>query len=75
MPLGDLIDIDKEIERLEKELTETEGEIKRCAGKLNNKGFTDKAPEAVVKAEQEKLDKYTELKQKIGDRLAALKGK
>ena len=45
LPLADLIDFEKEIERLEKEKSKLEGEIKRVVGKLSNEGFTKKAPE------------------------------
>lgn len=58
MPLGELIDIDKEIARLAEEAKKLEGEIKRANGKLNNKSFVDKAPEKVVQAERDKLAEY-----------------
>jgi valyl-tRNA synthetase len=73
MPLEDLMDISKEIERLEKEMAELEAEIKRANGKLNNKGFTDKAPEKVVKDEKAKLEKYREFYKKVSERLISLK--
>jgi len=75
MPLEDLMDISKEIERLEKEMKDLVGEIKRSEGKLNNKGFTDKAPEQVVNDEKEKLEKYKTLYEKVSERLSALKEK
>ena len=58
LPLDELVDKDKERERLTKEKTRLEGEIKRVEGKLNNKGFTDKAPAAVVEEERKKGEKY-----------------
>ena len=58
MPLGELIDIDKEIKRLQDEAAKLEGEIKRAQGKLSNKSFVDKAPENVVQAERDKLNEY-----------------
>ncbi len=73
MPLEDLMDIGKEIERLEKELGGLNGEIKRSTGKLNNKGFTDKAPAKVVEEEKAKLEKYKELFEKVQNRLNSLK--
>lgn len=55
IPLGDLVDIDKEIARLEKEQKNLEGEIARSKGKLNNQGFLAKAPAQLVDQEKEKL--------------------
>ena len=54
LPMEELVDKKKEIERLEKEKASLISEIKRVEGKLSNKGFTDKAPAAVVAAEAEK---------------------
>jgi valyl-tRNA synthetase len=73
IPLADLIDFEKEVERLEKEKSKLAGEIKRGQGKLNNKGFTDKAPEKVVEAEKEKLEKYIDMYNKVIDRIEQLK--
>ena len=47
-------------------------EIKRAEGKLNNKGFTDKAPKNLVDAEKAKLEKYNEMKCKIEEQLKEL---
>ena len=44
IPLGELVDVKKEVERLTKELENTENEITRAQGKLNNAGFVAKAP-------------------------------
>lgn len=60
MPLGELIDIEKEIARLNGEAEKLQGEIKRAEGKLSNKSFVDKAPEKVVQAERDKLAEYKE---------------
>ena len=65
VPLGDLVDVEKEIERLNAELEKTEGEIARANGKLSNPGFTEKAPKQLVEAEKAKLQKFIELKEKI----------
>lgn len=72
LPLGELIDVQKEQRRLEKELAQNSGEIKRAQGKLNNKGFTDKAPAHVVEEERKKLEKYIDLEQKLQERIAFL---
>ena len=58
LPLDELVDKAKEIERLEKEQKRLEGEIKRVEGKLSNKGFTEKAPAAVVEEERKKGEQY-----------------
>ena len=72
IPMGELIDFDKERARLSAEIERVDGEIARAEGKLANKGFTDKAPAALVEKEREKLDKYRELKKWLEDSLAAL---
>ncbi len=61
IPLEEIIDRDKEIERLKGEIKRLEGEIKRASGKLNNESFVSKAPEKVVNEEREKLAKYEEM--------------
>ena len=48
IPFAELVDIDKEIERLKKEEGRLQGEIKRCNGMLNNEKFTSKAPQAKI---------------------------
>jgi valyl-tRNA synthetase len=55
IPADDLIDYAAERERLEKERTRLDGEIKRLSSKLANEGFTAKAPGEVVNSEREKL--------------------
>ncbi len=65
MPLGELVDKDKELERLNKEKTKLEGEIKRVEGKLNNQGFVAKAPQKVIDEEKEKGVKYKEMLEKV----------
>ena len=56
IPMAGLIDKDAELARLGKQIDRLTKEVARLGGKLSNKGFTDKAPEAVVAAEQQKLD-------------------
>ncbi len=65
IPLGELVDYDKELARLKGELEKTENEIKRAEGKLNNQGFVAKAPKALIDGEKAKLTKFTEIKEKI----------
>ncbi len=73
LPLGDLIDVEKELARLQKEQKSLEGEIARCNGKLQNQGFLEKAPEKVVQEEKEKLAKYAEMLERVSARLDSLK--
>lgn len=73
IPLGELIDTDKEIARLNKELDGVNKEIARGEGMLNNKGFIAKAPKQLVDAETEKLKKNRELKEKLVARIEDLK--
>ena len=72
IPLGELIDIAKEKERLKKEIETLISEIKRAEGKLNNQSFVAKAPEKVINAEKEKYEKYTEMLKNVKDRMSAL---
>lgn len=72
IPLEDLIDIAKELERLDKEKTRLDGEIKRLNGKLSNESFVSKAPTAVVEQERAKLAKYEEMYANLSDRIEVL---
>ncbi len=72
MPFADLVDVEKEKERLAKEQKRLEGEIKRCTGMLNNPKFVDKAPQAKVDEEKAKLEKYEGMLATVNERLAQL---
>ncbi len=72
MPFADLVDVEKELERLNKEKTRLEAEIKRGTGMLSNKNFVDKAPAAKVEAEKEKLKKYEETYAAVNERISQL---
>ncbi|MGN0806331.1 MAG: valine--tRNA ligase [Candidatus Coproplasma sp.] len=72
IPTGELIDADKERERLNAELEKVTAEIRRADGKLNNRGFMAKAPKKLVDAEREKLDKFIEMREKILSQLKNL---
>ena len=65
IPLGELVDTDKELARLNKELENIENEVKRASGKLSNNGFLEKAPKSLVDAEREKLNKYLDMRNKL----------
>ncbi len=71
LPLGQLVDKEKELERLSKERKHLEGEIARAKGKLSNEKFTSKAPEKVVAEERQKLAKYQDMLEKVLARIAA----
>ena len=73
MPFAELVDVEKEIERLTKEESRLQGEIKRASGMLANPKFVDKAPAAKVEEERAKLTKYTETLEQVKERLAQLK--
>ena len=72
MPMADLVDLDKERERLEKELENAENMVKRTQAKLQNESFVSRAPQNVVDAEKEKLQKYGELAEKLRASIQAL---
>ena len=65
VPLGDLVDIGKEIERLKGELAKTMEELDRAKAKLDNPNFVEKAPKQLVEQEKQKIEKYTQLREKI----------
>jgi valyl-tRNA synthetase len=65
IPLADLIDIEKERARLEKELNRLQGLEKSISAKLSNQNFVSKAPETVVNTEKEKLVKIQESLEKV----------
>lgn len=72
IPLEDLIDKSKEIERLMKEKTAAEKECALIASKLENESFVSRAPQHVVEAEREKLGKAKERLSKIEQSLKEL---
>lgn len=72
LPLEELVDIEKEIERLEKEKEKLINELKRVRGKLSNQGFINKAPKHVVDQEREKETKYQQMMDKVLERLESL---
>ena len=73
MPFAELVDIAKELERLEKEEKKLIGEVKRVEGMLSNERFMSKAPQAKIDEEKEKLVKYTSMLEQVRERLAQLK--
>ena len=73
IPLGDLVDLQKELARLEKERKNLEGEIARAQGKLNNPGFLSKAPAQLVEQEREKLKTAQSMLEALDARIEGLK--
>ncbi len=71
-PLDDVIDIEVEKARLEKELMDIEGQINRLNGLLNSP-FAEKAPPMVVQKEREKLDQFLESAKKLKEQLGQMK--
>lgn len=72
IPLGELVDIEKEKERLKAELENVTGEIARADGKLHNQGFISKAPKKLVDDERAKLEKFIAMREKILNQLKSL---
>ncbi len=73
LPLEDLVDLEKEKERLEKERERLKKELARSRGMLSNEKFLSKAPEAKVQAEKEKLAGYEQMMAQVEERLAQMK--
>ena len=73
VPMGELIDVEKEIARLNGEREKLLKEIQRSEGMLSNKGFVDRAPQALVEKERSKLASNNEKLAKIDERISSLK--
>ena len=72
IPLAELVDIDKEIERLKKEEERLTKELARSNGMLANERFISKAPQSKIDEEKAKLEKYTQMMAQVKERLAQL---
>ena len=75
IPLDELVDFSKELDRLNKEKAKIESEIKRVNGKLSNQGFLAKAPEKLVNEEKAKKEKYEEMLKSVLERLESIEAK
>lgn len=73
LPIEGLIDMDKELERLEKDLQKWQKELDRVNKKLSNENFVNKAPEHVINEEKEKQVKYQEKYDGVKARIEQLK--
>lgn len=72
IPMGELIDFDRERERIKAEIAKTDEEIARAEGKLANAGFVAKAPAALIEKEHEKLARYREQRKGLDESLKNL---
>ena len=72
MPLAELVDLEKEKARMEKELKKNSTELDKLNAKLNNPGFVNKAPEHIITAERERAAKLTELVAKLEEQLKSM---
>lgn len=75
IPLDELVDFEKELERLNKEKAKLESEIKRVNGKLSNQGFLAKAPQKLVDEEKAKKEKFEEMMKSVEERLESINSK
>ena len=73
IPFEELVDVAKELERLEGEKEKLEKEVERCAKMLSNKGFVEKAPKAKIEEEEKKLAKYREMLETVEKRIKEMK--
>jgi len=73
IPMGELVDIEKELARIETELEKAKKNLAVIEGKLSNEKFVSKAPEAIVNAEKEKAAKARDLIMQLEQSAAALK--
>ena len=72
IPFNELVDINKEKERIEKEIKVVESEISRAKGMLSNENFIKKAPKSKIDEEKEKLKKFEEMLDNLNNSLAKM---
>ena len=72
IPFEELVDIEKELERLNGEKEKLEKEVERATKMLANKGFVEKAPKEKIEEEEEKLKKYKEMLETVEKRINEL---
>ena len=75
LPFAELVDMEKEIERLSAEVKKYRGEIERAEKKLSNEGFVKKAPQALIDEEKRKTEKYKEMEEAAKEQLERLKNR
>ena len=74
IPLAEMIDFEKELERLSADRKKTLGEIERIEKKLSNEGFVSKAPASVVDGERKKLAGYKDTLENINKAIEKISG-
>ena len=72
IPFEELVDVQKELERLNGEREKLEKEVERATKMLANKGFVEKAPKEKIQEEEEKLKKYKEMLETVEKRINEL---
>ncbi len=72
MPFAELVDMEKEIQRLKKEEERLNGELARVNGMLSNDKFVSRAPQAKIDQEKEKQAKYSQMMEQVKERLRQL---
>ena len=72
MPLADLVDVAKELERLGKEKEKAEQGLARIEAKLSNENFVSKAPANVVEGQRQQAEKYRALIEKLAESMAQM---
>lgn len=72
IPLGDLIDFAKERERLEQEYAKAISELNRAKNMLENPNFVNKAPKNLIEKEKEKIQNFTELADKLKEKINSI---
>ncbi len=73
IPFEELVDVQKELERLEGEKKKLESEVERANKMLSNKGFVEKAPKAKIEEEEAKLAKYKEMLETVNKRIEEMR--
>ena len=72
IPLAGMVDLDKEREKMSRELAELDKQLAGLRGRLANEGFTSRAPAAVVDAERQKEREWTQRREQMASTLAAM---
>ena len=72
IPLRDLIDINQEIKRLEKQVADMQGRLNAVSKKLDNKNFVDRAPNKIIEHERNKFEDYKQQLKKLEENLNSL---
>jgi len=74
LPMDELVDTEKELERLEGEAKKMLSEIERAEKKLANEGFVKKAPQSLIDEEKSKIEKYREMLEAAREQIDRIKG-